>query len=583
MKYLKPDASRLAALLLGAATMSACDDGPVVPPEPACTGQVVIAADSLTIVLGLTTTIAAASDVQCGAVHPPLSWIVRDPAVASAVEFRPDQAHVTAVGPGRTFVVAQAGDVGGKADSVLVVVLAPPRMTVLSGGGQTDTVDAVLRDSLVVELRDAVTGLPVVGAPVTFSRTPPPPGGFSGTYGRVAPAGPGARELLFLTDTTDARGRAAVAVKLVGPDPGAGYLQIRVPYTLRPDSVSFTVLPGRPAGVRVAPRDSGTIVGGTLQLRAQAVDRRGNLLGAVAPTYLELPPGGTVDLMADGLLTGLRFGQARVVASTAAGVDTAWVRVLPPDLVAGRTAVGSLVVTRLDGTEDAAVGGVVVVPGQGRVDWSPDGSTIALVGRYPGSNTPHIFLARLDGTSRPLVPAFQNSAGEIMPRYSPDGHFVYFSARTVAGGSEIWRADPATGQAERVGPEATTRQDVHPSISPDSRFVVYVRDAAAAREIVVLDLQTRTVTSTGRTGSYVSWSPVEPLIAFSPGSAFGSPLTLMQPDGPIVTIHADRPFAAPYAWSRDGRYLLNSELVMDVTSGGVLAPLRRVFDMDWRP
>jgi hypothetical protein len=57
----------------------------------------------------------------------------------------------------------------------------------------------------------------------------------------------------------------------------------------------------------------------------------------------------------------------------------------------------------------------------------------------------------------------------------------------------------------------------------------------------------------------------------------------MRPDGAIVAIHADRSFGAPYAWSRDGRYLLNSEFVMDVASGSVIAPLRRLFDMDWRP
>jgi hypothetical protein len=583
MKYLKPARPWFVAFLFGAAAVSACGDGSVAPPEPACTGQVVITPDSLHLVLTLTTTVTATSDVQCGDVRPALTWLVRDPAVATAVELPPGQARVTAIGPGRTYLVARAGDAGGKADSVLVVVLAPPRLTVIAGGGQTDTVDAVLRDSLVVELRDAVTGQPVAGAPVTFLRTPPPGTGFSVNYGRVAPAGPGGRELLFLTDTTDALGRAAVAVKLVGPDPGTGYLQVRVPYAQRPDSVAFTVLPGRPHSIRVVPRDSGTIVGGTLQLRAHALDRRGNTLGSVAPTYSELPPTETVNGRADGLLTGLRFGQARLVASAAEGVDTAWVRVLPPDMVAGRDAVGALVITRLDGSDFARVGDVVAQPGQGRVDWSPDGSTIAFVGRYPGSNTPHIFLAGLDGTSRPLVPAFQNSAGETMPRYSPDGRFVYFSASTVAGGSEIWRADPATGQAERVGPEATTRQDVHPSISPDSRFVVFIRDAASSREIVIMDLQTRAVTSTGRTGTYVSWSPTQPLIAFSPGSMFAAPLTLMRPDGTVVAIHPDYAFGAPYAWSRDGRYLLNSNVVMDAASGGVIAPLRRVFDMDWRP
>jgi hypothetical protein len=345
----------------------------------------------------------------------------------------------------------------------------------------------------------------------------------------------------------------------------------------------FTVLPGSVASVRVVPRDSGTIMGGSVQLRTEALDRRGNPLGPVAATYTELPPGGTVELAADGRITGLSFGQARVVAATPHGLDTAWVRVLPPHVVAGRNVLGSLILTRLDGSGYTAVGGVVTVPHQGRVDWSPDGSTIAFVGRYPESLIPHIFLAQLDGSSRPLVPGFAGSAGEVMPRYSPDGSFVFFSARTAAGGSEIWRATVTTGQPERVGPEAGSRVDAHPSISPDGRFVAFIRDANGAREIVILDLVDGSIRSTGRSGTYVSWSPVESLLAYTPGTWSAGPLALMRPDGSLVNVHGERPFAAPYSWSPDGRFLLNSEVVMEAVNGAVLAPTVRVWEADWRP
>jgi hypothetical protein len=582
VKHMKAGRPLLSAFLLCTAVLPACD-GAVAPVDPACTGQVAIDDDSLVLTLGSVVSVAAFSDVQCGATRPALAWLVRDPAVASVVEIEPDMARVTATGGGQTYVVARAGGERGKADSVRVRVLVPPRLTVLSGAGQTDTVDAVLRDSLVVEVRDPLTGQPLAGVPVFFQQTPPPPGTGSFRRGRVAPAGPGGRELQAFIDTTNIAGRAATAVKLVGPDPGPGYLLVSLPFQARPDSVAFTVLPGRAASVRVVPRDSGTIIGGTLQLRAESFDRRGNALGPVAATYTQLPPGTTVDLSSDGRVTGLRFGQARVVAVTAQGVDTAWVRVLPPDLVAGRNALGGLILTRLDGSGYTAVGSAVMVPGQGRVDWSPDGSTLAFTGRYPGSLTPHIFLAGLDGSSRPLVPGFEGSAGEVMPRFSPDGQFVFFSARAAGGGSEIWRASVATGQPERVGPEAGSRVDAHPSISPDGRFVAFIRDAASARDIVILDLLDGSLRSTGRSGSYVSWSPVDSLLAFSPGTSSVTALALMRPDGSLVDVHADWPYATPYAWSRDGRFLLNSAYVMDAMTGEVLAPTVRIWDADWRP
>ncbi len=99
--------------------------------------------------------------------------------------------------------------------------------------------------------------------------------------------------------------------------------------------------------------------------------------------------------------------------------------------------------------------------------WSPDGRTLAFVGRRDGEFD--IYTISVDGgEERRVTTCIGLDDG---PDYSPDGAFIYYNS--FCGGSmQIWRMRPDGSQAEQLTRDAYSNWFPHPS--PDGRWVVYL-------------------------------------------------------------------------------------------------------------
>jgi len=99
--------------------------------------------------------------------------------------------------------------------------------------------------------------------------------------------------------------------------------------------------------------------------------------------------------------------------------------------------------------------------------WSPDGKTLAFVGRRDGEFD--IYTIAVSGGDERRITTCQGL--DDGPDYSPDGAFIYYNS-FCSGKMEIWRMRPDGSQAEQLTHDAYANWFPHPS--PDGRWVVYL-------------------------------------------------------------------------------------------------------------
>jgi hypothetical protein len=147
----------------------------------------------------------------------------------------------------------------------------PPvaRMAVLSDTGVSDTVSASIPDPLVVRVRDEA-GMPAFGVPVRFEVLRAPyPTPHVGAFLFATPER--LWSSLVVVDTTDVNGEARVYLRL-GTLAGPAQVAVDAPTLALSTTVTYTVLPGSPSRVRVAPEDSTMYPGHGYNLRGAVVD-----------------------------------------------------------------------------------------------------------------------------------------------------------------------------------------------------------------------------------------------------------------------------------------------------------------------
>lgn len=99
--------------------------------------------------------------------------------------------------------------------------------------------------------------------------------------------------------------------------------------------------------------------------------------------------------------------------------------------------------------------------------WSPDGKTLAFVGRRDGEFDIYT-IPVAGGTERRVTTCRGLDDG---PDYSPDGHFIYYNS-FCSGKMQIWRMRPDGSGAEQLTHDAYANWFPHPS--PDGRWVVFL-------------------------------------------------------------------------------------------------------------
>ncbi|MGH9536813.1 MAG: protein kinase domain-containing protein [Terriglobales bacterium] len=136
------------------------------------------------------------------------------------------------------------------------------------------------------------------------------------------------------------------------------------------------------------------------------------------------------------------------------------------------------------------------------VNFSPDGKWISYVTIPEGD----LWRSRVDGSERLQLTSAPLLA--TLPRWSPDGKQIVFSAGQPGKPWKIFLVSAAGGAPQELLSESRSQMD--PSWSPDGKRIAFGRLAyAAAKEIDLLDLQTRQVSVVPGSDNIYSprWSP----------------------------------------------------------------------------
>jgi len=187
-------------------------------------------------------------------------------------------------------------------------------------------------------------------------------------------------------------------------------------------------------------------------------------------------------------------------------------------------------------TEDWLTSSVYVVPIAGGIPrqvttkapsfwhgWSPDGTTLAFVGRRDGEFD--IYTIPVAGGEEKRITTCKGL--DDGPDYSPDGAFIYYNS-FCSGRMQIWRMRPDGSGAEQLTSDAYANWFPHPS--PDGRWVVFMafledqgQDHPFGRQVKLrlMDVRDRSVRDLtppffGGQGTInvPSWSPDSRKVAF---------------------------------------------------------------------
>jgi hypothetical protein len=227
------------------------------------------------------------------------------------------------------------------------------------------------------------------------------------------------------------------------------------------DTIAFVITPGNPVGGHaIFPADTDVYTGTSFGIVAGGIDRGGDIV-PMSATYAA---SSGVSVAATGTVTANAMGRSFVATTTAAGVDTAWISVVPHgEILAGRwgdSPDDSMVDIELAGPIrtlpiEQSVGGLTAT-------WAPDGQhfVIATDGGLPMQSVD------LQGNRVRLGP---DSLGYLdRPRFSANGQFLFFGA-VRDGVFSVFRSN-ADGSNPIALPFAARLDDAG-SPSPDGQFV----------------------------------------------------------------------------------------------------------------
>ena len=464
-----------------------------------------------------------------------------------------------------------------------------PAIRALAGANQSDTADAVLRQSLVVEVRDSTGAPAAAGTPVHFAAVPR---GASSVSELTLESLEGATFSSAVTTSTDSRGQASVAVRL-GTIAGPARVVVSVSQFALIDTVLFTIMAANPVRLSIQPTDTSVIVGRSVPFRGGFEDQFGNSTGGTPSWSIS---GSSAVVATSGTVTATVVGRYTI---TAAGPGSqkpavAFLSVVPPLRLAGWSRNSqSIMLMDIDGRNLKTLTKVLDGPNGAHPKWMPGDKTIVFT-----SLVGSVQLLEILDTAGVVTPLFPNPVPNIGERADAtptfDGAWLYFGAYdticSVAVTSFpsycIYRSRIDGSGAELVGTADVTGTNLAPSPSPDGLHVaVAVGNPFLVDPVVrVFDLSTRTTSGWSAVGEYPSWSPDGAHIAFQ---GFPGPLHIVDPDGSnqrSVT-SGNLQFGGPIEWTRDSRYLLARDAesgVFDLIDAQTLAviPLGNLPELD---
>ena len=454
----------------------------------------------------------------------------------------------------------------------------PSQLTlrIVSGSSQTDSIDARLTTPLVAEVAYD-DGRPAAGIAVRFAVVVTPPAPVALQLHSSVTSTPDS----VIVVQTDASGRASVLVDFMSRI-GTFTVTVSATGVSGASTATFAITPGRAHKLTLPSRDTLMYVGRSLGSFFSVTDRAGNTLTASLTSSVSAC---RIDA---ALIVGVSIGRCRISISATPLEDSLHVSIVP---VASVLAIRNeydpfktprLVSMGLDGTAYTELAPLTYqFPGELLMPLrAPDGRRITL---HSGMGIYSTHLTIFDSSMTARTFGFQgfNSYQENWGRFSPDGQWIYLSARGSSGEAfSVWRARPDGTQPERITPIGLgSFLSNFGDLTPDGKTIVFVDGSL---RLNVIDVTTRIVRPlTGPNGAplqafQLRVSPDGRRVAFIfPSPRFG--LYVINIDGTgYRRMSADIGYdigSVPLDWTADGEWILTRrhEFVGDET-GGIIFP-----------
>jgi hypothetical protein len=429
----------------------------------------------------------------------------------------------------------------------------------LAGASGTDTVDAIPASALVVRVIGP-DGKPAPNVTVRFTPTQRmTTGQFPSNQATMLVAALTSATWTTLgVATTNDQGDAAILVRM-GTLAGAGAIIVGAPALGFTDTATFTVQPGTASRLVVAPADTTVYIGGTVAVRAQAVDRYQNARADAVTLSTSRP----VAAVQGTTVTGADIGRARITATAGTRSDTMGISIVPRGTIVAQAQMEhtgielALYIVDLDGRNLRKIVSSVVAGtgyfGELPPVWSTDGKSVF----YHDNKFDHTralwVVDVATGVTRRLPSGTVALPHEAWPAVSPDGRWVYYNGSDFEG-TTLFRIDPTGTTREQVGPAGIAT----PTVSSDGRRVaalgVSTFFASGSGPIVIYDLATKVLTKLNITAQTLAWSPVDNRIAYLGSS---NDLRVVNADGTgDRALATDAGFSGRIAWSPDGKYVI---------------------------
>ena len=442
-----------------------------------------------------------------------------------------------------------------------------PGVRAVAGAGITDTVDAEPLQALVVEVRDQ-SGALASGVVVRFE----PMLAFEEPIFYAEPtmlvcalsaldcddyyAG------FLATDTTDARGRAKVTVRM-GHVAGLGVVRLVVPELGLADSATFTVTPGAAAAVRAVGPDIPLDIGGTATLSGRVVDRYEN--PRTETTTLSAGPGSAITLnAATGTVTAREMGTQWVRVRYNALVDSAKVGVVPP----GRLLVWSsdeqaVRLVNLNGSGERTIASNISSNYGAFPQFDQTRQRITLQAGNNGGQPNNLIIIDTTGISRRTIGPAIGFSALMVTRYLADGTVLVVGIRTGDFSHpdfSLWRVSTDNTITFVVALPGFGATYGGVDVSHDGTRVAYYATSSSLSGLAVLDVVSGSTTLLDPYGGSPRWSAQDDRLVYlgplTESSTYGSAATVINANGSGRRVLGTAEFSPGISWSPDGAYVV---------------------------
>ncbi len=407
------------------------------------------------------------------------------------------------------------------------------RIELISSAIPSDTVESIVRDTLVVRVRSGKRGVPGVQLRLLA-------GGGLYTKQRpaflwlVLPPPTGAVPRFVSSDlvlTTDSVGEVRVLAKR-GWFTGSDFLIASIPTVGIADSLPFQIQPGFAERVTLEPLDTAVLVGAQYQIAVSLTDRRGNPTMGTATVTTD---SNAITVTPAGRVSATRLGRANLHVAVVGQQLTGAVSVVPNAVIAGALP-NRIEVRRTDGAGVGWLPTPVALQPFG-LTWMRRSDSLAF--ELGGA----IHVADSAGHLRRLFQQQVVPQGEKWPQFFRNEESVLLTS-----GSSIWRVDLLTLIAEDL--TGGFPSDLRAAPAPTGGRAVVTR----AGQLGLLLLGPHTFTPLGVSGYAGRWAPDESRIAFLD---FDEGLWVIRPDGTGARrLLTGGHFIDDFDWSGNGQWLV---------------------------